>query len=154
MSANPRWFLITVAGLIGVLIGLSTYTFFYAKGYSYLSNQPETCTNCHIMREHFDGWQKATHHTVALCNDCHVPVTPLKRYYAKAEHGFRHSYAFTFQNFHEPIQMKTSSEEIVLHNCIRCHSDMVSNLHPSLNHHQEKLDCLLCHRSVGHGPVK
>ncbi|MCX7834859.1 MAG: cytochrome c nitrite reductase small subunit [bacterium] len=154
VSTIPRWFILSIAILLGIFLGASIYTFLYAKGYSYLSNQPETCTNCHIMREHFDGWQKAVHHTVATCNDCHVPISPIKKMYAKAEHGFRHSYAFTTQNFHEPIQMKISSEQIVLRNCIRCHFDMVNDIHPQFQSRKEKLDCLHCHRSVGHGPIK
>jgi hypothetical protein len=30
----------------------STYTFVYAKGYSYLTNDPGACANCHIMADH------------------------------------------------------------------------------------------------------
>ena len=32
---------------------------YYAQGFSYLSDDPAACANCHIMREHYDGWQKA-----------------------------------------------------------------------------------------------
>ena len=57
----------------GVVLGLSGYTFYYAEGGSYLSNDPKACVNCHVMREQYDGWQKASHHAVATCNDCHTP---------------------------------------------------------------------------------
>ncbi len=59
------WLLLVTAILIGVAIGLGGYTFVYARGYSYLLDNPETCANCHIMNEHYDAWQKASHHTVA-----------------------------------------------------------------------------------------
>lgn len=36
--------------MLGVFVGMAGHTFFYAKGYSYLLNDPVTCMNCHIMR--------------------------------------------------------------------------------------------------------
>jgi len=54
---------------IGLLTGLGAYTFDYAEGTSYLSNDPEACINCHIMRDVDNGWQRSTHHAVAVCND-------------------------------------------------------------------------------------
>lgn len=59
--------------LIGMLTGAGGYTFYYAQGFSYFSNDPRACVNCHIMREQYDGWQKASHHGFAACNDCHMP---------------------------------------------------------------------------------
>ena len=37
-----------LAVLAGAVIGLGGYIFVYAKGYSYLSNDPQACTNCHV----------------------------------------------------------------------------------------------------------
>ena len=37
------------AVVIGIAIGLGSYTFVYARGYSYLTNDPAACANCHIM---------------------------------------------------------------------------------------------------------
>ena len=146
----PTILQIILAVLSGLFIGLSGFTFYYARGYDYLGNAAKSCTNCHIMREQFNGWQKAAHHHVAVCNDCHVPQTPLRKYYTKAEHGYRHSVAFTFQNFHEPIETKESSESVVLENCVRCHAMAVGGMHPGALHRRERLDCLHCHRSAGH----
>jgi cytochrome c nitrite reductase small subunit len=50
-----------------LLLGAGGYTFFYARGASYLSSDPRMCVNCHIMRDQFDGWQKASHHAFARC---------------------------------------------------------------------------------------
>lgn len=83
---------------IGVLAGLGGFTFFYAEGASYLSNDPKACVNCHIMREEYDGWQKGSHKAVATCNDCHVPHEFIPKYLAKMENGFWHSKGFTLQD--------------------------------------------------------
>src|SRR5262245_1209061 len=113
-----RWGAVGVAGivlaaLVGALAGAGGFTFAIANGGSYLSNDPKACVTCHIMREQYDSWQKSSHHSVAVCNDCHVPHDFVGKYYTKAEHGLRHSWGFTFQDFHEPIQMKPSSKEVV-----------------------------------------
>jgi nitrate/TMAO reductase-like tetraheme cytochrome c subunit len=59
--------------LIGVAIGIDVYTFAYAKGWSYLTDDPAACANCHVMREQFEGWLKSSHRAVASCNSCHTP---------------------------------------------------------------------------------
>ena len=145
-----------VCALIGVLVGVGSYTFIYAKGYSYLSNDPQACANCHIMRAELDGWQKASHHTVATCNDCHVPHAFIPKYLTKLENGYNHSRAFTFQDFHEPIEMRPQSKAVVLENCLDCHKEMVSGITASAGSfagdtHSTQVDCIVCHRGVGHG---
>jgi nitrate/TMAO reductase-like tetraheme cytochrome c subunit len=52
------WLLL--AALIGGIVGLGVFTFAYAQGASYLSDDPSTCVNCHIMREVYDGWNRPT----------------------------------------------------------------------------------------------
>jgi cytochrome c nitrite reductase small subunit len=139
---------------LGLFGGVGTYTFYYANGASYLSNDPKACVNCHIMREQYDGWQKASHHAVATCNDCHVPHDLVGKYLTKAENGFMHSKAFTFENFHEPIQMRERSKRVVQNNCLYCHSDLLMEIvkHPATE--SEPMDCIRCHRDVGHGPTR
>jgi len=132
---------------VGIVLGLGGFTFNYAEGTSYLSNDPQACVNCHIMREQFDGWRKSTHHAVATCNDCHVPHDLLGKYSTKIEHGLRHSWGFTFQDFHEPIRIKESSLSIVEHNCVHCHESLVSELAG----HGHSADCARCHTHIGHG---
>ena len=82
-----------------MLLGAGGYTFYYAQGASYLSNDPQACVNCHIMREQFDGWQKASHHAFAACNDCHVPHDFFGKWLAKASNGYHHSEAFHLWEF-------------------------------------------------------
>ena len=64
----------TVFGaLLGIAVGICGFTFTYAKGGSYLTNNPAACANCHVMREQYDDWSKSSHRAVATCNDCHTP---------------------------------------------------------------------------------
>ncbi len=142
-----------LVALAGVVTGLSGYAFHYARGASYLSNDPRACVNCHIMREEFDGWQKSSHHAHATCNDCHVPQAFLPKYFVKIEHGYRHSKGFTFQDFHEPILIKSSSSDVVEDNCKRCHEGLVAEIIPH-GKSVESFGCVPCHRHVGHGAAQ
>lgn len=138
---------------LGALIGLGGFTFFYAKGYSYLSDDPNACANCHIMRDQLESWSKSAHHHVAKCNDCHLPHNMVGKYAVKALNGFNHSAAFTLQNFHEPIQAKEFTKNIIKNSCLSCHEPMVRAMdHPDLGNGKSNngKDCLHCHRSVGH----
>jgi len=137
------------AALLGILAGLGTFTFVYADGDAYLSSDPTACTNCHIMQEYFDTWQKSGHHHVAVCVDCHLPHDFLGKYVAKADNGFFHSLAFTTGDFHEPIQIKPRNRHITQNNCLACHRDMVHDTLPATPEH-EVLSCIHCHHDVGH----
>jgi cytochrome c nitrite reductase small subunit len=137
------------AAAVGILAGLGLMTFTYAEGLSYLSSDPKTCVNCHIMRAEYDGWQKASHHTVATCVDCHLPADFVGKYLAKALNGWNHSKAFTLQNFPEPIVITPLNARILQNNCLRCHEDMVHNL--AMARGNEAPQCVQCHGAVGHG---
>ena len=63
-----------VAVVLGAALGLGSYTFVYARGWSYMTDDPRACANCHVMNEQYDGWIKSSHRSVAVCNDCHVPA--------------------------------------------------------------------------------
>lgn len=141
--------------MVGMLAGLGGYTFYYARGYSYLLNDPKVCVNCHIMRDQYDGWQKASHHAVATCNDCHIPQTNMiAKYWVKAENGFWHSKGFTFQDFHEPIRIRPKNARVLNRNCIRCHGELTSQILAHTGTDKEDLYCVRCHDGVGHGPTR
>ncbi|MBP8129527.1 MAG: cytochrome c nitrite reductase small subunit [Candidatus Hydrogenedentes bacterium] len=133
----------------GALMGVGGYTFLYAKGASYLTNDPAACANCHIMRDHYDAWRKSSHHAVAVCNDCHTPHNFFGKYYTKARNGYHHSMAFTTGWFHEPIQITPVNKAITEEACRYCHQDIVEAMDSSLAH-AEQVSCIACHRSVGH----
>lgn len=148
---TPTMLWIATVGL-GVWAGVGGYTFFYAHGLSYVSDDPTVCTNCHVMQPYYDGWVKTSHHTVATCNDCHTPHAFIGKYLTKGENGFHHSKAFTLQRFHEPIMIREKNARIVQQNCLRCHGDLVSNLLEHTGRDPEVRDCVRCHAGVGHGP--
>jgi cytochrome c nitrite reductase small subunit len=135
---------------VGVLVGLAWFTFGYGEGWSYFSTDPRACVNCHIMRPEYDSWQHSSHHAVAKCVDCHLPHALLPKYLAKADNGFRHSWAFTFEDFHEPIQMHPRSRRILQHNCLECHRTTVHEMLAGRDE-TEAPSCVRCHAGVGHG---
>jgi cytochrome c nitrite reductase small subunit len=142
------------SALVGIAAGLGAFTFHYAEGTAYLSNDPKACVNCHVMREHYDGWQKASHHAVAVCNDCHVPHDFVGKYMAKAENGFWHSKGFTLQDFPEPIRIKPRNAKLVQDNCIGCHAGLVREIIDRGSAADVSNNCLRCHAAVGHGPER
>jgi len=136
-----------IGGAIGVTSGVVGYTFFYAKGASYLTNDPRACMNCHIMRDHYEAWTKASHHAVASCNDCHAPKGLIPKYLTKASNGFWHSVAFTSGHFPEPLRIKEHNRKIVEGACRKCHESIV---HAIEYPRGTSLSCVQCHSSVGH----
>lgn len=142
---------ILVAIMVGVLVGLGVATFRYAEGLSYFSTDPAACTNCHIMQPQFDSWQKASHHTVATCVDCHLPHDFVDKYLAKASNGYFHSKGFTLQDFHEPIQITEGNAQILQANCVYCHERMIDDIVHAASATGEAPDCVRCHRDTGHG---
>jgi cytochrome c nitrite reductase small subunit len=145
---------LVLCALVGVVLGTGTFTVRYAEGFSYLSNDPKACVNCHIMRDQYDGWQKASHHAVATCNDCHVPHETVPKYLVKAENGFWHSKGFTLQDFPEPIRLRPVSLKILQTNCVHCHHDLVNDILGHGSTGSETTDCVHCHAAVGHGPQR
>ncbi|MBI3465344.1 MAG: cytochrome c nitrite reductase small subunit [Planctomycetes bacterium] len=136
---------------VGVLAGLGFFTFSYGEGWSYFSTDPRACVNCHVMQPEYDAWQHSSHHAVAGCIDCHLPHALVPKYLAKADNGWRHSWAFTFQDFHEPIQMHPRSRAILQHNCTQCHETTVHAMLAGRPEEQAP-SCVRCHADVGHGP--
>jgi cytochrome c nitrite reductase small subunit len=136
---------LALAVTLGLALGIGAYAFHYAKGSSYLGNDPATCANCHVMAGHLAGWQAAPHHLVATCNDCHTPAGPISKYTVKALNGYHHSMAFTLGGYPENIRARPESREVVEENCRRCHADLVEDVA-----HSGEVSCVRCHASVGH----
>lgn len=137
---------------IGVMIGIGIFTWTYAEGGSYFSNDPKACANCHIMREYLDSWQKSSHHSRATCNDCHTPYSFIPKYIAKAENGTRHSWKFTFQNFKEPLHITSGNLHNLQDNCVNCHEGLVREIAGRTQHNlSTEQTCVHCHADVGHG---
>jgi cytochrome c nitrite reductase small subunit len=140
-----------LACALGIPVGIGAFTFVYAKGFSYLSSDPRACVNCHVMNEQYAAWMKSGHHHTATCVECHLPPAGLAKWLAKADHGFRHSTAFTLQNFKEPIEITPADRMLVQENCVRCHADLVHAIFAMPGPRSAGLDCLHCHAATGHG---
>lgn len=172
MSKRKATILMVLVSLsMGSAAGLGGYTFLYAHGASYLSNDPAACANCHIMQEQYADWQRSSHRQVATCNDCHTPAGFPAKYIAKGINGFFHSLAFTTGNFHEPIRATPRNHLIAENACRKCHAELVSSLDGSqaaspdtsvdgsldASHggvvqaaEGEPVSCVRCHGAVGH----
>lgn len=154
-----------LAILCGACLGVGAFTMHFAEGFSYLSNNPAACANCHVMNDEFDSWRKGPHHSAATCNDCHVPPRFPAKYVAKAMNGFSHSKGFTLQPsapdepgatrfIHEPIAIKAKNSQILQDNCLRCHGEFVHEVVRGSTWADDAIRCVHCHRSVGHGAMK
>ena len=166
MTRSRRRRVLALSVLAGMTAGLGLYTFGYARGYSYLTNDPAACANCHIMRDHLDAWRKGSHHAVATCNDCHTPHTLARKYLVKARNGFWHSFYFTLGGYPDPLRITPPNHEVTEHACRYCHSEITeaidqgleltpvepaAGLHSAVrNPGPEQISCVRCHRYVGH----
>lgn len=144
-----RFLPIVAASVLGTLIAVGGYTFIYAKGHSYLTNDPAACANCHVMEDHYRAWMKSSHRAVAVCNDCHTPPGFAAKYTTKAINGFNHSLAFTTGRFPEPLRITPRNASVTEKACRKCHQDIVDAIEgpePETN----RLSCIRCHSTVGH----
>lgn len=144
-----RFLPLVSAILVGAMIGVGAFTFVYARGHSYLRDDPEACGNCHVMSEHLSAWRKASHRSVATCNDCHTPHTPVRKWAVKARNGFWHSVYFTTGSFPDPLRITEPNHEVTEEACRHCHGDVTAMIeHDAAG--VERLTCTRCHRYVGH----
>ncbi len=134
--------------------GVGAYTFSYARGGSYLSDDPAACANCHVMDDHYSAWLKGSHHAVAGCNDCHTQRdSVVGKYVTKAVNGFMHSYAFTTGDFADPLRIRAYNAEVTEGACRSCHvvaETIATSAHSQLGGEGQQLSCISCHRTVGH----
>jgi cytochrome c nitrite reductase small subunit len=146
-----RWLLPITVVLLGIALGIGAFTFVYAKGGSYLTNDPAACANCHIMSEHYAAWTKSSHHAVAGCNDCHTPHDNLfNKYRVKARNGFWHSFYFTTGRFPDPLRITPKNHEVTEHACRDCHEPITDAIEHGAQTRNEEISCVRCHRYVGH----
>jgi cytochrome c nitrite reductase small subunit len=132
--------------LIGAAVGIGGYTFVYARGYSYLSNNPAACANCHVMDGYYDSWLKGPHHAAAVCNDCHTPHALGGKYAVKAANGVRHSFYFTRGRYPDSFAISPSDTGVTDAACRRCHQETVA----AIDAHGDRFSCIRCHAEVGH----
>jgi cytochrome c nitrite reductase small subunit len=155
----PEGWKLPVILVSGILIGLMALAFHLSKAGSYLSDDPKTCMNCHIMAPQYATWNHSAHREVTNCNDCHVPHNNVfNKYFFKAKDGMRHATIFTLRREPQVIFIKEAGKKVVQMNCIRCHENVVTNpklvaMTGSYSHEKTKRTCGECHRETPHGRV-
>jgi len=147
-----------VSLILGILFGLAVYILIVSNSLSYLSDNPKTCINCHIMKPQLATWQHSSHRETAVCNDCHVPHDNiLNKYFFKAKDGLRHATIFTMKREPQVIFIKEDGKSVVQDNCIRCHSRENEVVNTRIGYADWVLNdgklCWECHSEVPHGSV-
>lgn len=151
---------LAVAGLAGALCGLALFLVHISNFFSYLSDNPKTCVNCHVMVPQYVTWFHSSHREVATCNDCHVPQDNIiKTYGFKAIDGMKHSVIFTLRAEDQAIMIGKMGKSAVQTNCQRCHRQLfeqASYLPQTLKnfHLRTERTCWECHREVPHGTAR
>ncbi len=132
----PLW-RVAVFVAAGVAFGGAVLVGRASRALSYLSEDPASCINCHVMDNAYATWRRGSHGRVTTCADCHLPHdNPIRKLAFKAQDGARHSYVFTFRL--EPQE-----------NCLRCHADQFQMVR--LVETSERR-CWDCHQNI-HGEV-
>lgn len=144
--------------LLGILVGFILATLRISRAVSYLSDDPETCINCHVMIPQFATWKNSSHAHAATCNDCHVPQDNFfRKYLFKAKDGMRHSYVFTTRQEPQAIRATPMAREAIQENCQRCHGNLVHQVFAGQSSSMSQADaplCWDCHRETPHGNVR
>jgi len=145
--------------ILAVFTGIAVFSFRISNATSYLGDKPETCVNCHIMAPQYATWYHSSHREKTNCNECHVPHNNIfNKYFFKAKDGLRHATIFTLRREPQVIFIKEAGKEVVHQNCIRCHSELLTDsrlLTRGTETHNFRMDrdCLDCHRYTPHGRV-
>lgn len=156
----PLSWKLSVIILMGMLTGIFFLVLHISMAASYLSDEPKTCINCHVMYPQYASWTKGSHANVATCSDCHVPQDNLfRKYFFKGSDGMRHATYFTMRWEPQTIQLKNAGMSVVQENCIRCHMDLVDmtqlvTVTGSMARNDEGKLCWGCHQETPHGTVK
>ena len=151
------------ASALGGLGGLGAFTFGYGDGAAYLTNNPASCANCHVMQGHYDAWVKSSHHGVATCNDCHLPHdNSLHYFFVKAKHGVMDPMMEIIKD-PEDIDWhgnRQNRERFVYDSgCLSCHKylqEQTQQNPKAFRPHRDyfaapaELSCVGCHEHVGH----
>lgn len=160
ISTIPHKWQIPFFMILGITAGLICFLIYESNFFSYLSEKPKTCMNCHIMGPQYATWDHSSHREVTTCNKCHVPTdNPIRTYSFKAKDGMRHATIFTLRREPQAIIIKPEGSEVVQENCIRCHKELFHRLkvmkdNPIAEHNNQVRKCWFCHRSTPHGRVR
>jgi cytochrome c nitrite reductase small subunit len=129
VRGRTKWLLAATVAL-GLTAGLGAFTFGFARGHSYLTDDPNACANCHVMGDYLAAWEKGSHRAVATCNSCHTPHNLVGKYTTKALNGFWHSFYFTTGRYPDPIRITPRNRQITERACRDCHQEITAAITP------------------------
>jgi cytochrome c nitrite reductase small subunit len=135
---------VIIALALGAAAGLGTYTFVYAKGASYLTDDPQACANCH---NHAGSPQRLDQ--IEPSRGCDVQRLS---YASRIDPEILHqsgarilSFAGLHHGqFHEPIQIKERSRRVTENACRKCHQDTVHDIEATTTS-DTAMSCIRCH---------
>jgi len=144
--------------IAGTICGISAYTMYASRFTSYLSDEPSTCVNCHIMSPYYATWNHSSHGRNTTCNDCHVPhENAARKWMFKGMDGMRHASVFMMKGEPQVIQAIDESASVIMNNCIRCHEQLntefvkTGKINYKMVTESAGKACWDCHREVPHG---
>lgn len=148
-SLSPGW-RIAIFTIGGVAAGVGLLTIHVSRAFSYLSDDPVVCINCHVMNNAYATWLHGSHGKVAKCVDCHLPHdNPIRKLAFKAMDGARHSYVFTFRLEPQVLKLSQGTLPLIQDNCLRCHADQFQMIRLA---GVSERSCWDCHQNI-HGKV-
>ena len=144
--------------LSGIIIGGGFLVIYLLRGHTYLTDEPSACVNCHIMAPYYATWKHSSHSQNTTCNDCHVPhENVVKKWAFKGMDGMKHVFAFVTNSEPQVMQAITSSSQVIMNNCIRCHEQLntefvkTGRVDYMMSMVGKGKACWDCHRDVPHG---
>ncbi len=152
-----RCWKVTAIILAGILFGGGILSLYMLRAHTYLTDDPAACVNCHIMGPYYATWLHGSHARNTTCNDCHVPhENSLKKWVFKGMDGMRHVSLFVTRGEHQVIQANKESNQVIMNNCIRCHTQLntefvsTGRIDYMKSQVGEGKACWDCHREVSH----
>ena len=143
--------------IVGAFFGIFIYTFITSRAYSYLSDDPATCVNCHVMAPYYATWMHSSHGRDVTCNDCHIPQDNIfSKYFVKGLNGYNHAAVFTKRTEDQAMRAIPMNSQAIMNNCIRCHTQLNTEFVETGRHNWKEMQeiggsaCWDCHRDVPH----
>lgn len=143
--------------ITGAFVGIFIYTFIASRAYSYLSDDPATCVNCHVMAPYYATWMHSSHGRNVTCNDCHIPQDNIvNKYFVKGLNGYNHAAVFTKRTEDQAMRAIPINSQAIMNNCIRCHTQLNTEFVETGRHSWREMQeiggsaCWDCHRGVPH----
>ena len=150
LAGLPKPLQVGIYSLVGIAVGGALVLVRIANATSYLSDDPLTCINCHVMTDAHASWQRGSHGRVAVCVDCHVPHSNIVAKYAfKSRDGMKHSYVFTMRTEPQVLELSAGAVPVVQANCVRCHGEQFVMIRLADTTERR---CWDCHENI-HGAV-